>query len=318
MNRKRLWTILGIVGGVVVLTVVVLALLGPTVGNTFSEVTNALPAEYDAAQPQIMATGAASRAVASEEMAPMEPGVGGGGAGLNQQALQQQRLIIRTADISLVVIDTRETIDAISQMTDGMGGFVVNSNTYAAGEGALYGDITVRVPADRFDQALDQLRGMAVRVERESISGEDVTEEYVDLQARLESLKTAEQRLLDIMANAQNTSDLLEAEAQLTSRQAEIESIQGRIQYLEQSAAMSRISVNLTPDVVAQPVEVGWRPLSTVRRAFDALLKALTGIVDALIFIVIAVLPPLLVIALLAAPFYFVGRAIWRRRRRSQ
>jgi hypothetical protein len=211
-----------------------------------------------------------------------------------------------------VVDDTRDAIDQIGEMTDAMDGFVVASNTYAAGAGALRGDITFRVPAGRFDEAMERLREMAVEVQSESISGEDVTEEYVDLQARMESLKAAEQRLLEIMANAQNTSDLLEAEAQLTLRQAEIEAIQGRIQYLEQSAALSLISVSLTPDIVRQPVDPGWRPAETVRRAFDSLVRGLTGIVDAAIFIVIAVLPRLAVIALFVAPFYFVGRVGWR------
>jgi hypothetical protein len=195
---------------------------------------------------------------------------------------------------------------------------VVNSNTYRTGDNAVAGDVSFRVPAERFNEALDQLRGLAVEVDRESISGQDVTEEYVDLQARLGSLRAAEERLLEIMANAQNTADLLQAEQQLTIRQAEIESIEGRLQYLEQSVALSLINVNFTPSVLSQPVDVRWKPLRTVRRAFDVLVDGLTGVVDAAIFIVIAVLPILLGIALLLAPFYFLGRALLRRRRRRR
>ncbi|MCH7861583.1 MAG: DUF4349 domain-containing protein, partial [Proteobacteria bacterium] len=239
------------------------------------------------------------------------------GAGRVALPEAQERLIIRSADLALTVDDTQATIDGIGDMAEAMGGFVVNSSTFRSGEGALRGDITVRVPAERFDDALVAIKSGAAQVDRENISGQDVTEEYVDLQARLGSLRIAEQRLLEIMANAQNTSDLLQAEAQLTQRQVEIESIEGRLQFLEQSAALSRITVNLTPSILSQPLEVNWQPLRTARRAIDSLGRGLTGIVDVAIFFVVAVIPRLALVALLLVPFYFGGRALWRRRQRD-
>lgn len=319
MTRKRILTIVGVIVGILVLAAIVLALLGPVVGNTYSGTVSALPPAPGVAGGEFAARdGFAVEEEALAEPLPTQVAMGGGGQGQAALPPAQERLIIRSADVALVVTDTQTTIDQIAGMADSMGGFVVSSNTYRFNEDALQGDITVRVPAGRFDEALDAIKDTAVEVNSETISGQDVTEEYVDLQARLQSLEAAEERLLEIMANAQNTTDLLQAEQQLTVRQAEIESIQGRLNFLEQSAALSRISVSLTPDVVAQAVDVGWRPLTTVRRSFDSLLGGLTGIVDAVIFIVIAVIPRLLIIAVLLAPFYFVGRALWRRRRASQ
>ena len=127
-------------------------------------------------------------------------------------------------------------------------------------------------------------------------SGDDVTEEYVDLQARLESLESARDRLLDIMANAQTTEDLLQAEQQLTQREAEIESIKGRVQYLQQSAALSSISIDLQPYILSQPVDTRWRPAETIRRAAEALLNSLRDVGDFLIFVTIFCGPWLLVI----------------------
>ena len=124
------------------------------------------------------------------------------------------------------------------------------------------------------------------------------------------------------MANAQNTSDLLQAEQQLTIRQSEIESIQGRLQYLEQSAALSFISVTLSPNIITQPVDVRWKPLETVKLAIERLGRTMTDVVDFLINLVIVVVPTLLaiglVIGLVVAPFYFAGRALWRRRKQRE
>jgi len=321
MNRRRLLLIGGGVLGLVVLAIIVLALLGPAVGSVFSTTVSYAPG-YPVEEEAYFEEPAMEEALGFDgaQSAPTAVAMAGeaGGGGRAAQVPVQERLIIRSADLSLVVDDTQETVDAIGQMADAMGGFVVSSNTYQAYEGQLAGDVTIRVPAERFDDALETIKGFAVEVESENISGQDVTEEYVDLQARLESLKAAEERLLEIMANAQNTTDLLQAEQQLTIRQSEIEAIQGRLQFLEQSAALSRITVHLRPDIVSQPVDVRWKPLGTVRRAFDSLVRGLTGIVDAVIFIAIAVLPRLLIIALLLTPFYLLGRALWRRRRDRQ
>lgn len=316
MTRRRILTIVGIVFGVGVVAVVGLALLGARVGNVYDSTVSYAPAAEGFAGGEsdfAMATPAPTLTAPMPELAAR-----GAEQGLAAPVPAPERLIIRTADLSLVVDDAETAIDQTSDMAVAMGGFVVNSNTYQSGEGALAGNVSFRVPAERFDEALDQLREMAVEVERESISGQDVTEEYVDLQARVESLKAAEERLQEIMENAQNTSDLLQAEQQLTMRQAEIESMEGRLQYLEQSAALSLVNVTFTPSVLSQPVDVTWKPLRTVRRSFDSLVDGLTGIVDAAIFLVIAVLPRLLLIALLLAPFYFVGRALWRRRQRRR
>jgi hypothetical protein len=137
-----------------------------------------------------------------------------------------------------------------------------------------------------------------------------VTDEYVDLAARVESLETARQRLLEIMEGALVTEELLQAEQQLTQREAEIESIRGRMQYLQQSAALSRIDITLQPYILSQPVDTSWRPAETVRRAFDALLGGLEGLADFLIYFVIAILPFL---AFFVVIIYGIVRFVMRR-----
>jgi hypothetical protein len=226
-----------------------------------------------------------------------------------------ERLVIRNGSISMVVKDTRAAQQSIQQMVAEMaveGAFVVSSEEQGGIEGGSpYITMAIRVPATRFDEVMDRLAKMAVDVRNRNESGQDVTEEYVDLQARLESLETARQRLLKIMEDARTTDELLKAEGQLTQREAEIESIKGRVQYLTQSARLSSIHIELQPYILSQPV-VGarWRPAETVRGAFEALVDSLRSFGDFLIFFGIAILPWLLLIGLV---IYGVVRfVLWR------
>ncbi|MCL7455067.1 MAG: DUF4349 domain-containing protein, partial [Anaerolineae bacterium] len=218
-------------------------------------------------------------------------------------AYAAERLIIRSGNISMVVDDTRAVRATIEELVAGMAGdgaFVVSSQEYGGTEGEQPRvSMTIRVPAARFDATMDRLADLAVRVTNRNESADDVTEEYVDLEARLESLEAARQRLLDIMAEARSTKDLLEAEQQLTQREAEIESIKGRMQYLEQSARLSSISIELVPDILSQPVSDQWRPAETARRAVEALVDSLRALGSFAIFFSIAILPWLVMAGLL-------------------
>jgi hypothetical protein len=112
------------------------------------------------------------------------------------------------------------------------------------------------------------------------------------------------------MQEARSTKDLLEAEQQLTQREAEIESIKGRMQYLEQSAKLSSIWIELQPHILNQPVSEQWRPAETARRAVTALVDGLRGFSEFMIFFVIAVLPWLVAIAVVT---YIIVRVVrWR------
>ena len=228
-----------------------------------------------------------------------------------------ERLIIRSGNISMVVDDTRAVRTTIEEMVASMahdGAFVVSSQEYGASEGEQPRvSMTIRVPADRFEASMDRLAGLAVEVTNRSETADDVTEEYVDLEARLESLEAARQRLLDIMAEARSTKDLLEAEQQLTQREAEIESIKGRMQYLEDSARLSSISIELQADILSQPVSDQWRPAGTARRAVETLLDGLQGFGDFVIFFSIAVLPWLVAAGLVI--LMVVSLIRWRARR---
>ena len=244
----------------------------------------------------------------------MEAPAAGGATASNVEPQQQAqpRLIIRTADMTIVVSNTQEQLEAISGLAGQYGGFVVQSGTSKSGNN-LRGQITLRVDAKNFDAALSDIRKLAVDVQSENIRGEDVTAEYVDLEAQLKNLEAAEAQLTKIMEQAFNTEDVLNVYQQLTQIRGQIEQIKGRMKYLSQSAALSTINVNLIPDALAQPVEVGgWRLEGVAKDAVEALIVTLQGLASIAVWLVIVVLPVLLIFAI---PVVLVIALIRRARR---
>ncbi len=266
-----------------------------------------------ASQQDIAVTAVVEKAAEVEESeAPSEPS--GEGARSGNYA-DVERLIIRNAALDLVVPDTEEAVDEISDLVDELDGYIVESNTYKYDEG-LRAHLSLRVPAESLDSALEQIRDLATDVRRENISGQDVTEEYVDLQSNLRHLEATEDRLLDFLAEAEDTEAALEVYDRLQNIQAEIEQVKGRMQYLKQSAAMATITLDIIPDALAQPIQVGgWHPEGTLRDAFESLIKVLQFLVDALIVIVVLIAPVLLIIAAPIVGLFFLVRAIVRRRK---
>ncbi len=230
-----------------------------------------------------------------------------------------ERLVIKNADLSIAVKDPLETMQSILNLADQMGGFVVSSNLYYTtlenGAEVPQADVTIRVPADRLDEALAKIESGAGRILSKNISGQDVTQEYTDLQSRLRNLQEAETQLQQIMDEAKDTEDVLNVYNQLVNIREQIEIIQGRIQYFEQSAAFSAISVIILADEAVQPITIGgWQPVGVAKDAIQALLNTLTTLANAAIWLALYVLPVLVVL-------YIPARLIWaaiRRWRASQ
>lgn len=229
------------------------------------------------------------------------------------------RLVIKNANLSLVVKNPAESVGVISQLAEAMGGFVVSSNTYQAsvdslGNKIMQGYVTIRVPAERLTEALTQLKGMAVTVNSENVSGEDVTAQYTDLESQLTNLEAAEAQLQAIMEDATRTEDVLNVYNQLVSIRGQIEMVKGQMKYYRESAAMSLISIDLIPDALSQPLQVaGWQPEGVVKEAFEALVRDLQGLADFLIRLAVHGGPLALLFGL---PLLLIGRVVVKRLRR--
>lgn len=232
---------------------------------------------------------------------------------------QIQRVIIRTGYISIQTenpFDTREAIEQLVAQYAGDGAFIVNINQSGSAS-SPYINMQIRVPSEYFDTVMDDVSGMAAEetTPQRSENAQDVTEEFYDLENRIETLEAARERLLDLMENANTTEDLLLAEQQLTDREAEINSLQGRQNYLEQSARLSSINIDISRYILSTPVDTSWRPLETVREAFDSLLRSLRGFADFLIFFAISGLPWLIAFGLV---IYGAVRFVIRQVRKRQ
>lgn len=232
----------------------------------------------------------------------------------------QDRMIIQHAEISMVIKDTEATATAIRNLALAGGGYVSSSNLFRDGE-QLRGTLTVRVPGQALATFLDQIKAMAVRVVRDNLSGEDVTQEYTDLSSRQRNLEATETELLALLTEVRQkpnakASDILEVYDKITQIRGEIEQIKGRMQYLSNLTALATIQIELIPDALSKPVvEEGWQPLATLRDAAGRLVKTLQSLIEALIWLIIYVLPVLILIAL---PFVLLILIIRTLRRRSR
>lgn len=242
---------------------------------------------------------------------------------VGSEAPQPERLVIKNANLTIVVEDPADSVHRISQMAEEMGGFVVSSNIYfttlPSGAEAPRASMTVRVPAERLNEALDRIRAESDQpVRNETINSQDVTQDYTDLQARLRNLEAAEAQLQKIMEDAQKTEDVLAVYQQLTQVREQIEITKGRIQYYEQSAALSSITIEILANAAVQPLTVGgWQPVGVARQALQALINTLQVLVNILIYLVLLVLPVLIVI-FLPPGLILWGIWRWRVRRKAQ
>jgi hypothetical protein len=207
-------------------------------------------------------------------------------------AATAERMIIRTMNMSVVVEDTDETMSTIRDTLRQFNGFVANSNRWMVGN-QPYASVTVRVPAESLDALVDTVRGMAIRVENEHSSGQDVTEEYVDIQARLRNLEATETELLalltEVRENRSKAEDVLAIHREITNIRGQIESLKGRSQYLERMTALATLSIEIRPRQAPGPVveAAQWNPLITLNRALRAFIAAFQVLLDLAIYIVI-------------------------------
>lgn len=291
----------------------VMILLGLLVG-----VVGCAAAARPTAAPAPQAAPAMADKVVSQEVEkPMASASAGGSGAL---ADDTARMIIRTADLSVVVTDAAQAQQSIVDTVQALGGYVADSSAWREGE-QLRARLTVRVPAEKLDALLAAIKASAVRVQQENVTGQDVTEEFTDLNAQLTNLEATEVELRELLAEVrqktQKAEDVLAVYRELTSIRGEIERVKGRMQYLSTMTAMATANVDLIPDVLAKPVvEPGWRPLETLKNASRTLVNTLKGLVDAVIWFVVAVLPVLLLIAIPIALIVLLARWLMRRRRK--
>lgn len=230
-----------------------------------------------------------------------------------------KQMVIQNASLNILVDVPSKSLSDIMKMASDMGGFTVSSNSYqtyaASGVQIPAASVTIRVPSEKLNDALDQIKALtgdpAKYVTSEAVTGEDVTQQYTDLQSRLRNLEEAEVELSKMYEKAVEASDVLAIYNQKLQVTEQIEVIKGQMQYFEQASAKSAISVQIEAKASAQPITVaGWQPKGVARNAIQALLDFLKGLANFLIWFGLMVLPVLLIFGL---PIFFLVRWIARR-----
>lgn len=238
-----------------------------------------------------------------------------------KQAPAIPRKLLRTVDLQLEVKDSREVAKRVEELVNRLGGYVSASNAQRQGELFVY-TMTLRVPADRLDQALNTFRSYAVRIDREHQQVEDVTEQYIDLDAHRRTLEATERELAALLAESRQkgrkADEIMEIYEKLTEIRTQIEQIQTQLSSYDKLAALSTVNLELVPTESAKPVaDTSWHPSDAVRSSIRSLIGFLHWLVDFLIFALIVLLPVLLVIAVAVLALRWLWRRLGRPFRRT-
>jgi hypothetical protein len=225
-------------------------------------------------------------------------------AGVDAQnaAFAASHMIIKNGEIKLLVEDTNIAIDRATQAIGDMGGYIISSRVwyqpYADGKNYKYATITIGVPVDQFERTLSRLRGLAVKVLDETASGEDVTNQFVDLQSQVTNLEATRDRIKSFLEQAKTVDEALRINQELSSVEAQIEQIKGQMNYLQNRSAYSTITVNfepVLPELIATPTPTPtpnvWKPGETFEHAKKAVTFAYQGIIDFLIWVFVVFVP---------------------------
>jgi hypothetical protein len=226
---------------------------------------------------------------------------------------RSNRMIIKNADVRLMVKDTDVAIDRATQIIGDAGGYIVSSRVWYQdyyGNNLKYAAVTIGVPVDEFEHTLVRLRDLAVRVVDETAAGDDVTEQYVDLQSQLTNLEATRARIQEFLKDSKTIDEALRINQELANIESQIEQIKGRMNYLDDRSAYSTITINfepefpvLTPTPTATPyptaTPIPWNPGQTFDDATGTVTLAYQGIANFLIWLVVAILPLVLPPALI-------------------
>jgi hypothetical protein len=237
--------------------------------------------------------------------------------------IDANRMVIKDAQLELLVSDTDIALTQVTQMAADYGGYIISSESWYK-ESYKYATLRLGIPSSSFELALNFLRHMGVQVLSENASGQDVTAEYVDLQSRLANLQATAARVRTFLDEARTVEQAILVNQQLSELEGEIEQIEGQMRYYEGRSTYSTITVSLTPEMptptptltptptpTLTPIP-GWNPGNTFDQASHVLKNMTQSTVDLLIWLLVLVAPALVIIGLL----YWGGRTVYRRLRR--
>ncbi|MCE5254683.1 MAG: DUF4349 domain-containing protein [Actinomycetia bacterium] len=244
------------------------------------------------------------------------PGPAAGGT-LTAAAAAAGQKIISDAQLEIEVETGRfqAVFDQAVLLADRYGGYLVSSTSYASGEdGSMKsGTVAIRVPSTSFAQALSDAAKLGT-LKNESLSTQDVTEEYVDLEARIKNAEAYVASLTALLGKAETIDDSLQVQSVLSRAQEELEALKGRMRYLEEHTSYSTITMSIYEAGVEFASDEGWGVVAALEDGLHNLVKAFNAIIRGLGVLV----PVLVVLAIIAYLVYRAWRVSVRRRREAE
>ncbi|OIO32391.1 MAG: hypothetical protein COW61_01050 [Candidatus Yonathbacteria bacterium CG17_big_fil_post_rev_8_21_14_2_50_46_19] len=226
------------------------------------------------------------------------------------------RKVINNASLSLVVKKTDDAVEDIKSIARKHGGFVENANIYITTGDRKAGSVAIRVPATNFDAAVAEIKTIAVTIEREDINASDVTEQFIDYEARLKNLKAEETQYAEILKRATKIDDIVTITDRLADLRGRIESQEGQLKYLSQQVDLSTIHVGLISEADVEVFGVVWSPLVVVKLAIKDALASLVGYMNfiiAVMFHLPIIILWILTVALVLLVLWKIGKKVWWR-----
>ncbi|HSD85411.1 MAG TPA: DUF4349 domain-containing protein [Anaerolineae bacterium] len=297
---------LAIAIGLGLIILVIAALLGPTTGNIFSNIYANAPGPYLRPSAESKASSAAQPTLISAAKS----------SGLLASPYRANRLIIKNSEMNLLVADADQAVDRIVAIAVNSGGYVIGSRSWLQ-DNFKYAALTIGVPSDQFEVVQRQVRAVGVQALSDTSSGQDVSDEYVDLQARQTNLEATAARIREFLDQAKDAEQALLVNTKLTEVEAELEQIKGRMAYLKDRSAYSTMTINLepqrpTPTPTPTATPAAWLPEKTFNAATGALSTVLSGLGDVAIWLIAFIAPLAIPVALVAFG------ASWLRRKREK
>jgi len=230
---------------------------------------------YQEESSQIMAVGAP----VADSMAKSTP---------NSLPVSSQRMVVNNSTLSLLVTNVKKTQNDIIKKTNSLGGYMVESQLTSPEE-IDSGILTIRVPTDKLDETLEYIRSQGVRVVSENLLGTDITDQYTDIQARLETLEKTKAKFDEILDKAVNIQDILDVQRQIIYIQDQIDQIKGQKQLLEKSSQTSKITIYLSSDEYSLPYapSAPWRPEVIFKMAVRSLVSTFRSIGSIVIWLIV-------------------------------
>ncbi|MEI7462941.1 MAG: DUF4349 domain-containing protein [Candidatus Taylorbacteria bacterium] len=274
---------------IIIVAFIFLVIIGNTYSNSLGTYQSGSMARYPNSNVDFY-----SKSYSPTSIAPI------GSSASQAQIAVAEKKIVKEGSLSILVNKVDDTSNSIKTVAQSVGGSLDSINIYNVTNTTKSGSMVIRVPNDKFDEVMNNIRKLAVKVNNEQVNTTDVTARYVDMEANLTNYRAVEKQYISILQSAKNVTDTLAVYEKLSEVRGMIETTQGQINYLSRQVSMSTISIDMTSEADVTVFGIVWRPLTVLKQSFRSFLVDMTAISDGIV-IWAFVLPGILIrLAILA------------------